>query len=89
MRWLKILKVGCRGFEMNEIIIKEDIEIEDMIFEIREKQVILASDVAKLYMVETKRINEVVKRNIDRFPNGFCFQLTKNEVTFFRSQFVT
>lgn len=43
---------------MNEIIVKENIKIEDMIFEIRGKKVILASDVAKLYQVETKRINE-------------------------------
>ena len=50
---------------MNELIIKENIKIEDMIFEVRGKQVILASNVAKLYQVETKRINEVVKRNIN------------------------
>ena len=65
---------------MNELIIKENIKIEDMIFEVRSKQVILASDVAKLYQVETKRINEVVKRNINRFPEDFCFQLSKAEI---------
>lgn len=64
---------------MNEIIEKEDIKIENMIYEIRGKQVILASDVANLYHVQTKRINEVVKRNINRFPGDFCFQLTKKE----------
>ncbi len=47
---------------MNEIITKEEIEIEDMIFEVRGKQVIFAADVAKLYQVETKVINQVVKR---------------------------
>ena len=74
---------------MNEIIVKEKIKIEDMIFEIRGKQVILASDVAKLYGEETRRINEVVKRNINRFPEDFCFKLTKEEVNELcsRSQF--
>ena len=45
---------------MNELMIKDNIKIENMIFEIRGKQVILASDVAKLYSVETRRVNEVV-----------------------------
>lgn len=65
---------------MNELMVKENIKIEDMIFEVRGKQVILASDVAKLYQVETKRINEVVKRNINRFPEDFCFKLSKVEI---------
>ena len=62
---------------MNEIIGKETIVIEDMIYEIRDVQVMLSSDVAKLYQVETKRLNEVIKRNINRFPESFCFQLAK------------
>lgn len=70
---------------MNEI---ETIEnIEDMIYEIRGMQVMLSSDVAKLYHVETRRINEVIKRNIRRFPETFCFQLTKSEYTNLKSQF--
>ena len=68
-----------------------------MIYEIRGKQVILDSDVAYLYDYETKRINEAVRRNIKRFPESFCFQLTKEEYDFLechqnissRSQFVT
>ena len=47
----------------------------------------LSSDVAKLYQVETRRINEVIKRNIKRFPDTFCFQLTENEFYNLRSQF--
>ena len=76
---------------MNELEVIDNIKIEDMIFEIRGKQVMFASDVAKLYQVETKRINEVVKRNINRFPEDFCFQLTKTEVysLLSRSQFAT
>ena len=75
---------------MNELMIKENIKVEDMIFEVRGKQVILASNVAKLYQEETRRINEVVKRNINRFPDDFCFRLTKEEVKELcsRSQFL-
>lgn len=74
---------------MNEVIEKET--IENLIYEIRGKQVMLSSDVAKLYCVETKRINEVIKRNISRFPDTFCFQLTEIEMNELssRSQFAT
>ncbi len=65
---------------MNQIIEKENVVIENMIYEIRGVQVMLSSDVAKLYQVETKRINEVIKRNINRFPESFCFQLTNEEI---------
>ena len=75
---------------MNEIIIK-DKQIEKMIFEVRGVQVMLSSDVAALYQIETKRLNEVIKRNIDRFPSTFCFQLTDEEIDrlSLRSQFAT
>lgn len=74
---------------MNKIIEKENIAIENMIYEIRGVQVMLSSDVAKLYKVETRRINEVIKRNISRFPESFCFQLTNKEIDklSLRSQF--
>ena len=74
---------------MNELIKKEDIKIENMIYEVRGIQVMLASDVAKLYNTETKIINQVVKRNINRFPSNFCFQLTYQEFVNLRSQIVT
>ena len=72
---------------MNEIIEKEKIIIEDMIYEVRGVQVMLSSDVAKLYQVETRRINEVIKRNINRFPERFMFQLTKEESEEISSRF--
>ena len=72
---------------MLEVI--EENKIENMIYEIRGKQVMLASDVAKLYHSETKVINQVVKRNINRFPTDFCFQLTFDEWISLRSQNVT
>ena len=64
---------------MNEIIQKEEIKVENMIYEIRGKQVMLDSDVAILYHYETKYINLAVKRNRERFPENFCFQLTEKE----------
>ena len=51
-----------------------------MVYEVRGVQVMLSSDVAKLYQVETKVLNQTIKRNINRFPNQFFFQLNDNEV---------
>ena len=66
-----------------------DVDIKSIIYTIRGKQVILDSDIARLYHCETKYINRVVKRNIGRFPENFCFQLNQEEVNSLRSQFVT
>ena len=66
---------------MNEIIEKENINIEDMIYEIDGKEVMLDSDLAKLYSVETKRINEAVKNNPDKFPDRFSWLLSIEETT--------
>jgi len=63
--------------------------IENKIFVIRGQKVMLDSDLAQLYEVETKRINEAVKRNIDRFPKDFMFQLNDDEWNILRSQIVT
>ena len=63
--------------------------IKDLIYEIRGKQVMLDSDAAMLYKYETKVINQTVKRNIERFPEDFCFHLTEVEYANLRSQFVT
>ena len=64
-------------------------EIENLIYYVRGQQVMLDSDLAMLYNVETKRLNENVKRNIKRFPENFCFRLTESEYTGLRSQFAT
>ena len=74
---------------MNEIIEKESIKIENIIYDIRGKQVMLYSDLAKLYQVETKRINEAVSRNIEKFPERFSWILTEDEVSNLWSQFAT
>jgi hypothetical protein len=63
--------------------------IERRIYLIRGYKVMLDSDLADLYQVSTKRLNEQVKRNIDRFPEDFMFQLTPEEAESLRSQFAT
>ncbi len=74
--------------ELNEV--KYEIEdIKNLIYTIRGKQVMLDSDVAMLYHYETKYINLAVRRNKERFPESFCFQLTKNEFDNLRLQFAT
>lgn len=64
-------------------------EIENMIYVIRGQRVMLDSDLAALYGVETKRLNEQVKRNVIRFPSDFMFQLSDQEFESLRSQFAT
>lgn len=65
---------------MNELVeVKENENIKDMIYEIRGVEVILDSDLAKLYNVETKRINEAVSRNKEKFPERFSFKLIEKE----------
>ena len=78
--------------EQNNLIIKNELsneEIKNLIYTIRGKQVMVDRDVAMLYHYETKKINQAVKRNIDRFPERFCFQLTEEELEIMWSQFVT
>jgi len=67
---------------MNKVL-DEQLEIETMIYEIRGKQVMLDSDLAKLYKVETKRINEAVKNNVEKFPERFSFILSDKESNIF------
>ena len=67
----------------------EMILIQDLIHEIRGKKVMLDFDLARLYQVETKALNQAVKRNLKRFPPDFMFQLTVDEFLSMRSRFVT
>ena len=75
---------------MNEIAVTDEIKIEDMIYEIRGKYVMLDSDLARLYNCKNgaKSINLAVKRHINRFPERFMFQLTEKEVSYLRFQVV-
>ncbi len=74
---------------MNNVIIKNDVKIENMIYEIRGKQVMLDSYLARLYGCKngTKSLNLAVKRHINRFPERFMFQLTKEEYSSIYSRF--
>ena len=74
-----IMLLTIRGYSMNSVILKDNFKIEDMIYEIRGTQVMLDSDLAKLYEVETKRINEAVKNNQNKFPERFSWKLTDLE----------
>mgnify|MGYP004565222909 CR=1 FL=1 len=73
--------------EVNSLVVQDNIsneEIKNLIYTIRGKQVMLDSDVAMLYHYPTKRINEAVNRNQQRFPKNFCFQLTEEEYKILR-----
>ena len=74
---------------MNEIAEKEVINIEEMIYEIDGKEVMLDSDLAKLYNVETKRINEAVKNNPEKFPDRYLFRITDKEYNSLKSKIST
>lgn len=63
--------------------------VEPLIYQVRGYQVMLDSDLARLYGVDTRRLNEQVKRNLERFPEDFMFQLSKEEVQNLMSQFAT
>ena len=73
---------------MNNLI-ESKIKIEDLVFKVRGVEVMLDSDLAMLYEVETKRINEAVKNNLDKFPERISWKLTKDEANNLRSQFAT
>ena len=73
---------------MNDIVLSEQ-KITNMIYEIRGKQVMLDSDLAKLYGVETKRINEAVRNNPEKFPERFSWLLLDDEWDFLRSKIST
>ncbi len=73
----------------NQLKIVNSEEIKNLVYTIRGKQVMLDSDVAMLYHYETKNVNKAMKRNIERFPEDFCFQLTNDEFKNLRFQFGT
>ena len=71
------------------IALSSDAQIRDMIYTVRGQQVMLDSDLAELYGVETKVLNQAVSRNSKRFPDRFCFRVTREEAESLRSQIVT
>jgi hypothetical protein len=71
-----------------DIVITDELVISK-IYQLRGHKVMLDVDLAELYQVDTKRLNEQVRRNIERFPEDFMFQLTEDEWQILRSQFAT
>ena len=82
-------KYGGYMVENENNIVVQNKDIQNMIYNIRNKQVMIDSDLAMLYQVETKYLNRQKSRNSDRFPEDFCFQLTKEEYEILRCQNVT
>lgn len=83
------MDAGKAQEEPTAIALESETDIRDLIYTVRGVQVMLDSDLAKLYGVETKRLNEAVTRNIERFPERFCFRLSSGEVDDLRSQIAT
>ena len=71
---------------MNNIVVKKEEKLTNLSYEIRGKQVMLDRDLAKLYKTETRVLIQKLKRNIERFPEEFCFQLNQKEFLNWRSQ---
>ncbi|MBS1528715.1 MAG: ORF6N domain-containing protein [Bacteroidetes bacterium] len=74
--------------QLKSVFIPDEVVI-DKIYQIRDQKVMLDEDLAQLYGIETKRLNEQVARNADRFPNDFMFRLTDEEFANLKSQFAT
>lgn len=79
-------KKETKEINNNDIVETKPYDIKSMIFIIRNQQVMMDSDLAILYQVETKALNRAVKRNINRFPEDFCFRLTSKEYEVLRCQ---
>ena len=73
--------------ELNLVAVED--EIKNKIYSVRGKQVMLDRDLTELYGVQTKRINEAVKNNYNKFPNDFYFELTESEFSDLRSKIST
>ena len=72
--------------KLHEVALAEDFVL-NKIYTIREQKVMLDRDLANLYQIETKRLKEAVRRNANRFPNDFMFELTESEFKIWRTQF--
>jgi hypothetical protein len=82
-------RIQARAIEKHtEVVQVPNVQIRNMIYMVRGEQVMLDSDLASLYGVETRTLNQAVTRNPNRFPERFCFRLTKDEADDLKSQFV-
>ena len=85
---LNLEKINYAKSNLPIVIISEE-NILEKIYVIRGQKVMLDRDLAEMYGVEVKRLNEAVKRNASRFPEDFMFQLSKDEYDSLRSQIAT
>jgi len=85
---LKSIKNSEMTYKEKEITISENL-VANKIYLIRDKRVMLDKDLADLYEVETRALNQAVSRNTERFPEAFMFQLNQQEFEILKSQFVT
>ena len=83
------MQVRLEWGELNHIVPRMNRVLESRIREIRGQRVILDRDLAAIYGVPTKRLNEQFRRNAEKIPEDFAFVLTRQEVTNLRSQFAT
>lgn len=74
---------------MNELVLQDNIRLQDLIYEVRGKQIMLDSDLVKLFGYETKYLNRQVLRNKERFPENYCFRLAEEEYNSLRCQIGT
>lgn len=74
---------------MNEVMEKKVVNVENMIYEIDGKEVMLDDDLARIYQIETKRINEAVKNNPEKFPSRYLFKLSESKYNFLKSKIST
>ncbi len=81
------MRKGIKKSETKTVVTAKN--IKDSIYNIRGRQVMIDEELAQMYNVETKNLNRAVKRNIDRFPEKFRFQLTEEELENLRCQIVT
>ena len=75
--------------ESKDLLVVDSKTVQNLVYTIRGQQVMLDSDLAEIYGYEVKALNQQVKRNINRFPEDFMFQLTQKETDNLKSQFVT
>lgn len=88
-KWFEVTNCDLKRFPMTKALTRVSLErIAEVIYLIRGERVILDRDLAALYEVQTKALNQAVRRNLDRFPPDFMFQLTRKEFDSLRSQIV-
>lgn len=82
-------RISLKWSQLSSLVIMELLVVQNKVYTLRGSKVMLDFDLAELYEIETKALKQAVRRNIERFPDDFMFELTREEYTFLRSQIVT